>query len=149
VKFSTRLRYGIRTMLEIGLNYEKGGILQKDISANQEISTRTLDHLLHALKTADLITNATGKNIGYTLTRPPSQITMFDIQKALEPVICVVDCVSIHFSCDRGDFCSAKGFWRELNDQIINYFKGVTLQDMVTDQRKHLRAKKIGTFSGE
>ena len=130
-------------MLEIGLNYEKGGILQKDIAANQDISFRTLDHLLLALKTADLITNATGKKIGYTLTRPPSQITMFDIQKALEPVICVVDCVSVHFSCDRGNFCSAKGFWHELNDQIINYFKGVTLEDMVLDQKKHLTVERI------
>ena len=87
MKFSTRTRYGIRTMLEIGLHYEKGGVLQKDIASNQEISIRTLDHLIHALKTADLITNANGKSTGYTLTRPPSQITMLDIQKAIEPVI--------------------------------------------------------------
>ena len=61
VKFSTRTRYAIRTMLEIGLHYETGGILQKDISVNQDIPVRTLDHLLHALKTAELITNCTGK----------------------------------------------------------------------------------------
>ena len=143
MKFSTRTRYGIRTMLEIGLHYEKGGVLQKDIASNQEISIRTLDHLIHALKTADLITNANGKSTGYTLTRPPSQITMLDIQKAIEPVICVVDCLSVHFSCDRSDNCTAKGFWGELNNQIINYFKSVTLQDMVIDQRKRSLARKL------
>jgi Rrf2 family protein len=143
MKFSTRTRYGIRTMLEIGLNYEKGGVLQKDIAANQEISYRTLDHLIHALKTADLITNSNVRTIGYTLTRPPSQITMFDIQRALEPVICVVDCLSIHFECDRSENCTAKGFWSGLNDHIITYFKGVTLQDMVNDQRKRLTSKKF------
>lgn len=129
-------------MLEIGLHYEKGGVLQKDIAANQEISYRTLDHLIHALKTADLITNAQGKSTGYTLTRPPAQITMLDIQKAIEPVICIVDCLSVHFLCDRSEDCTAKGFWGELNNQIINYFKGVTLQDMVLDQRKRLAVKK-------
>lgn len=143
MKFSTRTRYGIRTMLEIGMHYERGGILQKDIAANQEISIRTLDHLIHALKTADLITNAHGKSTGYTLTRPPSQITMLDIQKAIEPVICVVDCLSVHFACDRSADCTAKGFWGELNNQIINYFKGVTLQDMVNDQRKRSFAKRF------
>ena len=143
MKFSTRTRYGIRTMLEIGLNFEKGGILQKDIATNQEISIRTLDHLIHALKTADLITNATGKSTGYTLTRPPSQITMLDIQKAIEPVICVVDCLSVHFSCDRSENCTAKGFWGGLNNQILDYFKSVTLQDMVIDQRKRLSARKL------
>lgn len=143
MKFSTRTRYAIRTMLEIGLNFEKGGILQKDIAANQEISIRTLDHLIHALKTADLITNANGKSTGYTLTRPPSQITMLDIQKAIEPVICVVDCLSVHFTCDRSDNCTAKGFWAGLNNQILDYFKGVTLQDMIIDQRKRLFARKL------
>lgn len=142
MKFSTRTRYGIRTMLEIGLNYEKGGILQKEIAANQEISYKYLDNLIHALKTADLITDAHGRISGYTLTRPPSQITMFDIHKALEPALCVVDCISIHFSCNRSDDCTAKGFWSDLNNQIISYFKGVTLQEMVIDQRKRLSAKK-------
>ena len=129
-------------MLEIGLHYEKGGVLQKDIAANQEISYKTLDHLIHALKTTDLIMNANGKSTGYTLTRHTSEITMLDIQKAIEPIICVVDCLSVHFACDRSEDCTAKGFWGELNNQIINYFKGVTLQDMVIDQRKRLVAKR-------
>ena len=147
MKFSTRLRYGIRTMLEIGLSYERGGILQKNISANQEIPVKTLDHLIHALKTAGLITDAAGKNIGYTLTRSPVEITMSDIQRAIEPALCCVDCISPHFSCDRADFCSAKGFWDDLNDRIDNYFKEITLYDMVLDQRKRLAVKIPHPFS--
>ncbi len=142
MKFSTRTRYGIRTMLEIGLHHESGGILLKDISVNQDIPFRTLDHLIQGLKTADLITNCTGKNLCYTLTRPPSQISMLDIQKSIEPIICVVDCISPHFTCNRNEFCSAKDFWCGLNEQIISYFKSVTLQDMIVNQRKRLRKTK-------
>jgi len=129
-------------MLEIGLHYEKGGILQKDIANNQEITFRTLDHLIHALKAADLITFVNSASPAYTLTRPPSQITMLDIQQAIEPLICIVDCVSVHFSCERSEKCSAKSFWCGLNDQIIRYFKSVTLQDMIVDQREKLSLKK-------
>jgi Rrf2 family protein len=142
VKFSTRTRYGIRTMLEIGLHYETGGINQKDISVNQEIPFRTLDHLLQALKTAGLITNCPNKDLCYTLMRPPSQITMLDTQQSIEPAICVVDCISPHFSCNRNGFCSAKDFWCKLNEQIITYFKSVTLQEMISDQRKRARKPK-------
>lgn len=142
MKFSTRTRYGIRTMLEIGLHYETGGINQKDISVNQEIPFRTLDHLLQALKTAGLIINCPDKDLCYTLKRPPSQITMLDIQQAIEPIICVVDCISPHFTCERNGFCSAKGFWGKLNEQIIAYFKSVTLQEMIADQRKRTRKSK-------
>ncbi len=141
MKFSTRLRYGIRTMLEIALSYERGGILQKDIAANQDIPVKTLDHIIQALKTADLITNVNGKNLGYKLTRPPSEITMLDVQRAIEPALCCVDCISPHFSCDRTEYCSAKGFWSELNDGINAYFESISLQDMVLDQRRLMTAK--------
>lgn len=147
MKFSTRLRYGIRTMLEIGLNYERGGIRQKDISVNQEIPLRTIEHLIHILKTAGLITDSAGKKTVYTLTRHPSEITMQEIQRAIEPSLCCVDCISPHFSCDRGEFCSAKGFWQELNDRINNYFKDITLDDMVLDQRKRIAANIRSSFS--
>jgi DNA-binding IscR family transcriptional regulator len=102
--------------------------------------------MLHPIKNPDLITNCTGKNLCYTLTKHPSQITMLDIQKSIEPIICVVDCLSPHFSCDRNGFCSAKDFWGKLNNQIIEYFRSVTLQDMIADQRKKPKRAKNQTL---
>jgi len=121
-------------MIEIALNESGKGIYQKQIAENQDISLKYLDHIIHALKASGLITNLKGKKSGYILTRPPSEITMYDIHNAFESGICVIDCLSSNISCDREDRCAARGFWGKLNNQIVNYFKTVTLENLINEQ---------------
>jgi Rrf2 family protein len=136
VKFSTKTRYGIRAILEIALNRDAKGIYQKEIAKNQEISYKYLDQIIHALKVAGLVTKASGRKGGYILTREPEEITVYDIHNAFEPGICVIDCMAVNFSCNREKFCSLKGFWGQLNNQIIDYFKSTTIRDLMEEQVK-------------
>lgn len=136
MKFSTKTRYGIRAILEIALNADENGIYQKDISTNQNISYKYLDHIINSLKVAGLITKAGGRKSGYILTRQPSEITVYDVHVAFEPGICVIDCLSNSYSCKREESCASKGFWGELNNFIIRYFKSTTIQDLMEDQKK-------------
>ncbi|NJK85921.1 MAG: Rrf2 family transcriptional regulator [Bacteroidales bacterium] len=130
MKFSTKTRYGLRAMLEIALNHAEGGIFQKDISVNQEISNKYLDHIIHALKVAQLITKK-GKKGGYILARDPSDISVYDINNAFEPGICVIECLEKSNNCSRETGCRVKGFWSKLNNIIIAYLKSTTLEDLV------------------
>ncbi len=136
MKFSTKTRYGIRAILEIAMNAGENGIYQKEIAQNQDISYKYLDQIINALKVAGLVTKAGGRKSGYVLTRKPSDITIYDIHVAFEPGICVIDCVSLDFSCDREKFCSLKGFWGKLNNQIVEYFKSITIKDLMEEQVK-------------
>jgi Rrf2 family protein len=131
VKISTRTRYGIRTLLEIAMSGSKSGVFQKDIAKNQSISNKYLDHIIHALKASNLISNSKGKKSGYILTRKPSTITVFDIHNAFESGICLVECLSGNYNCDRKKACLTKGFWAKLNNLITDYFKSVTLDDLM------------------
>ncbi|MGC9352249.1 MAG: RrF2 family transcriptional regulator [Mariniphaga sp.] len=136
MKFSTKTRYGIRAILEIALNNDTNGIYQKEIAQNQDISYKYLDQIMNALKVAGLVTKAAGRKRGYVLTRPPEEITVYDVHNAFEPGICVIDCLSINFSCEREKFCSLRGFWGNLNNQIIEYFKSTTIKDLMEEQVK-------------
>ncbi|WP_321370331.1 Rrf2 family transcriptional regulator [uncultured Draconibacterium sp.] len=136
MKFSTKTRYGVRAILEIALSDSENGIYQKDISANQNISYKYLDHIINSLKVAGLVSKAGGKRSGYILTRKPEEITIYDIHNAFEPGICVVDCVSHNFTCKREGTCASHGFWGELNNQIITYLKSTTIADLMNDQVK-------------
>ncbi len=123
-------------MIEISLAKNNSGVFQKDIAVNQNLSLKYLDHIIHALKTARLITNAKGHKSGYVLTRDPGEISIFDIHRAFEPDICLVDCVSDNYRCDFMEKCQAQGFWHNLNDIVINYFKSVTLKDLQENKIK-------------
>jgi len=118
-------------MLEIAMRNSTSGVFQKDISNSQSISNKYLDHIIHALKASNLISNAKGKKSGYILTRKPTEITIFDIHNAFEPGICVIECLSGNYRCDRSKGCLTKGFWGELNNLIVDYFKSVTLEDLI------------------
>jgi len=131
MKISTRTRYGVRTMIEIARGNPEKGVFQKDIANNQSLSIKYLDHIIHALKTARLITNTRGKKSGYILTRKPSEITVFDIHRAFEPGICIVECLSGSYQCNMIDGCQARGFWGRLNNLIYDYFRSVTLDDLI------------------
>lgn len=123
-------------MLEIAKHPPASGMFQKDIAKNQDISNKYLDHIISALKAAELIVNVRGKKSGYILTRNASEITIFDIHNAFEPGICVIDCLSKSVNCDREGRCVAQGFWSELNNRLIEYFKSVSLEDLLKDEAK-------------
>ena len=131
MRFSTKTRYGLRAMIEIARYSPLPGVFQKDIASNQAISNKYLDHIIHALKASELIVNIKGKKSGYILTRKASEITILDIHNAFEPGICVIDCLNKSVQCDREEGCLARGFWGELNKKIIDYFKSVTLKDLM------------------
>jgi len=134
VKFNTRIRYGIRTMLELAMNESTEGIYQKDISQNQDISIKYLDHIIMSLKTAGLVRNISGKKSGYKLTRDAKEISMLDIYHAFEPGFTVNECAYSESECPRLRICAVKGFWAELNTIMIDYFRSVTLEDLKTNQ---------------
>jgi Rrf2 family protein len=118
-------------MLEIASNDQKG-VFQKEIAQSQALSNKYLDHIIHALKTAGLIINIRGKKSGYRLSRNPEQITLFDIHQAFEPALCLVECLSEDYECERRKICIARGAWLDLNLLIVNYLKSITLADILS-----------------
>lgn len=118
-------------MVEIASGTTQKGVFQKDIAEKQNLSVKYLDHIIHGLKAAGLITNAKGKKSGYVLTKSPSEISMFDIHNAFENGICVIDCVSLEVKCPNEDQCKTQPFWQGLNKVVLDYFQKTKLIDML------------------
>jgi len=136
LKFNTKIRYGIRAILEIALDETEKGVFQKDIAERQKISVKYLDNIIASLKTSGLIINSKGRKSGYKLSCKPSDIKILDIYKAFEPGISIVDCIAESYSCELLNTCSVRDFWLGLNNQIISYFESFTLEDLITDHKK-------------
>ncbi|MGD0710758.1 MAG: Rrf2 family transcriptional regulator [Bacteroidales bacterium] len=139
MKINTKIRYGLRTMLELGLHDNKTGMFQKDIAMNQQLSEKYLDPIIAALKTSGLITNAGGKKSGYILNKSKSEITIYDIYRAFEPELAIIHCVNKPVTCFISRICVANEYWMGLNDTITKYLKNTTLDDII---KKHLKIKK-------
>ncbi len=136
LKFNTKTRYGIRTMIEIALHDTRGGIFQKDIAQKQDISVKYLDHIVHALKVAGLITRNTNNKGKYILTKAAKNISMYDIYRAFENEIAVVECLAPFApKCDREQDCKTLCFWSSLNTKVIEHFSTTTLFDLTQKEK--------------
>lgn len=136
MKLNTKTRYGIRTMIELAIDWEGKGLLQKEISERQSISYKYLDHIISALKTRGLIANVDGKKSGYRLTRAPEEISVYDVFTAFEPDISIVDCLSPDGKCTNEKACAAHDLWSNLNAHIINYLKSENIKNLADKQAK-------------
>ena len=123
-------------MIEIALQKNNCGILQKDIAKNQGISEKYLDHIIPALKAAGLIKNVAGKKSGYMLVKPASEITTHDIYKAFNTEVALVECLEKGKDCRRQEWCSAHDFWQELNSYIKDKMNSFTLKELIERHEK-------------
>jgi len=128
---NTKVRYGLRAMIEISNNESSTGMLQKDISAAQEIPLKYLDAIITGLRNAGLIVNFAGKRSGYILTMQPGEISVYDIYRAFEPELTLVNCACPGNECSRIHICPAKDYWFELNNVIKNQMESTTLEQIV------------------
>jgi len=127
MKINTKVRYGLRAMIEINANGYSSGILQREISATQEIPLTYLDSIITGLRNAGLIVNYSGKRSGYILSRSPAEISVYDIYLAFEPELSLVDCSNPAIECKRVHLCPARDLWFELSDQLKSRMKSSTL----------------------
>lgn len=142
MKMSTKTRYGTRLMLELGLYYEQGPLLLKDIARLEDISEKYLSQIVIPLKNAGLVNSFRGARGGYVLARQPAQINMREIVEVLEGGITLVDCVNRPTSCVRISQCVTRTLWDEMGQRMIQVLEEFTLADLV-EQCKTKNSKNI------
>ena len=76
--------YAIQATLDLALHREGGLTPIQAIARRQAIPQRYLEQVLLALKRAGLLTSKRGSAGGYHLTRPPEDITVGDVLRAVE-----------------------------------------------------------------
>ena len=136
MKFNTKTRYGLRTILELSLNENnREGILQKEISKKQEVSVRYLDNIIALLKASGLIVNVGGKKSGYRLTRPAREVSIYDVYLAFEDEMAIIDCLLHEGECSRKKNCALKGFWCDLNNTIKTSMKSMNMEILAENYR--------------
>ena len=134
MKFNTKTRYGLRTMIELAMNGNDSGVYQKEISERQEISFKYLDQIIASLKASGLIVNSEGRMSGYILSKDPEEINVYDVYKAFQHELMIIDCLKGEGNCSREGKCATREFWGGLNDLIVDYLESTNLKDLAQKQ---------------
>lgn len=138
LRVSTRGEYGVRLMVDLGRHYGEGPRSLTEISQAEglELKLQYLEQLVKALREHGLVESTRGAHGGYRLSRPPEQIGMGEVVRALEgqiaPMICATE-GDMEVICDRLDVCSTQYLWGLVRDAITATLDSVTLADMVSE----------------
>ena len=84
VRFSLQVQYAICGVFDIAYNGQGAPVQIRVISERQVIPARYLEQIFQRLRRADLVTSKRGPGGGYTLSRPPSEISLREVVEAVE-----------------------------------------------------------------
>ena len=133
MKLSTRGRYGISAMFDLARSADAGPQPIKAISERMAIPEAYLEQLIAGLKKAGLGVSTRGAQGGYMLSRPPEEITVGDVLRALEGGLNLVDCLEAEDACARSGICPSRIVWAKVQAGLVSIVDGITLKDMLED----------------
>ncbi|HEY2637814.1 MAG TPA: Rrf2 family transcriptional regulator [Solirubrobacteraceae bacterium] len=85
MRISARVDYAVRAAVELAAAGEDGGLVTAEaVSRAQDIPHRFLDHILASLRHAGLVESRRGPEGGHRLARPPEEITVAEIIRAID-----------------------------------------------------------------
>lgn len=137
MKISTKGRYALRMLLDLAEHQNDGLVSLKDIAERQNISKKYLEQIVPILNRADILKTNRGAQGGYRLAEAPDKITVGRVLRLTEGSLAPVAClVNDPIKCERCDECATLPVWQGLYRVIDEYLDGITLQDILDQQRE-------------
>ncbi len=141
VHFSTRGEYGVRLIVELARHHGAGPISLAEIADHEELPRPYLEQLVVSLREAGLVHSTRGARGGYQLSRPPQEIRMGEVLRALEgpiaPMICASEDPSHAGICGRTGFCNVNHLWLTVQKAISGALDSITLADLAVPRPRH------------
>jgi len=143
VKLSKKSEYGLRALIELTLAYEETTLQRHQIAKRQHIPVEFLEQILLALKRAGLLASRRGLKGGYTLIKPPADITVGQVIRILDGPLAPIGCVSktAYQKCrdcpyaDKAQ-CPVQHVMGPVRDAIADILDNCTLNDFASSHRK-------------
>ena len=138
MKLSTRAKYGLKALIDLGLYSEKEAVSLQSIAGRQNISVSYLEQLMALLKKAGLVKSVRGAAGGYFLGRPAEEISVGDILRVLEGGLEAATCPGTEGDrgCQGSDLCVAKLVWKRINDSITDAVDTLMLSELIEESRR-------------
>ncbi len=141
MKLTNKSAYGVRALIDLAvLHNEKYPVSIKWVAKKEGISKIFLEQIFSCLKKKDILKSIRGPKGGYTLTKSPAEISVYEIVKVLEGNITPAKCETTTGEkrvCERAYKCASKGVWDEVEEQIRKTLQRYSLEELA------VRAKKI------
>jgi Rrf2 family protein len=129
VRVSAKADYAVRAAVELAGAGDES-LTAEVVAQRQQIPVQFLQKIFHELRRARLVASQRGPDGGHRLARPPEEITVADIIRAVEGPLAAVRGEApeaLHYS---GAAVSLQEVWIALRTNVRAVLEGVTLADL-------------------
>lgn len=139
MKISTKGRYALRMLLDLAQHQSEGYVALKDIAERQNISKKYLEQIVAIFNHSDILKTNRGYQGGYMLAKKPDKYTVGMILRLTEGSLAPVACLDqVPNECERSAECATLPMWQGLYKVITEYLDGITLQDLLDQQKSFI-----------
>ena len=133
---SKKTKYGLQALLSLAREYGQGPLLIADLAEREGIPRKFLEYILLQLKNAGLLQSRKGKGGGYSLAKPPGEISVGRAVRILEGPLAPVPCVSVMAyrkcpECRDEQSCGVRLVMKDVRDAIAHVLDNTSLQEML------------------
>jgi len=128
MKISVKVDYACRVMAELARLHDSGTLAQiEHLARTEAVPANFLAQILGKLRTHGLILSRRGNQGGFTLARPPEDISLYDILEAVEG-----GCLHLSGNFHGRSGRRLKQIWGEVSTTLTAKTKSYTLDQLAT-----------------
>ena len=129
MRVSAKADYAVRAAVELAGARDES-LTAEIIASRQEIPMSFLQKILHEMRVARLVSSQRGPDGGHRLARPPAEITVADVLRAVEGPLAAVRGEAPESLRYHGAAEPLQDVWIALRTNMREVLEGVTLADL-------------------
>ena len=136
MRLSTTDIYVFKALGYLGTKPEGTYVGSEEVSSASGVGRTYLVRILAALCAAGLVESKKGAGGGYRLPRPPAEISLKDVMRAVDGPIASLACVSLNWpkSCEKEKKCRARSHvWLKVRDAVLEVLGETSVADLAID----------------
>lgn len=133
MRLTTKGRYAVTAMLDLGLHRDKGPITLADIAERQGISLSYLEQLFARLRRNGLVSSVRGPGGGYSLGRDVDAIFVGEVISAVDEKLDTTLCRG-EANCKDNTRCLTHDLWQDLSRRIQDHLDGISLHELINSR---------------
>ncbi|MBI4873128.1 MAG: Rrf2 family transcriptional regulator [Acidobacteria bacterium] len=137
--YSRSVEYAIRAFIHLATVPPGKYAMVKNIAAQSDIPSHFLAKILQQLARKGFLRSSKGPTGGFSLRKPPGEITMMELVDAIDGLTDYRRCPGGMSECNDDQPCGMHDSWKALRDRIMEYLEHTTIATLADSREMKLK----------
>ncbi|HED14343.1 MAG TPA: Rrf2 family transcriptional regulator [Gammaproteobacteria bacterium] len=140
MRLTTKGRYAVTAMIDLGLRSDGSALTLHEIAKKQDISLSYLEQLFAGLRRHGLVSGTRGPGGGYRLAKDASEISVADVIVAVDEKVDITNCNG-RGDCKDGEQCLTHELWTNLSCMLYEFMDSIKLSSLLETANDESKVK--------